>query len=645
MPDAVGTTHHLKIGDQLLLLYPNSYQKFAAPVFGARFSSGSPDYSNLSQWQHWPQECWIGGIGQETWDDDAMYDSGVGVDTTQHGVITLARDLGKGGTNYGVGGDTNRKRKFFFWDNKLHVANVGAATNGDIWRYATGTNTWTQWATFTGQDIGEVAKFSSDLYVATDSNFIKKFNGGAWSNVNKPTNRTHLTPQMMYPYRERLYCGFGRFIYRLKPNDTWDGTTEFFDGHGIDYYVSADYYNGFVWFLSNNGHIVRTDGDTVYDVFAWDGQTRGVSLKAYDGKLFVFTHEWTDADDDVGEGVIYQFGGSAVTELKRWGRNGRATSPGRATVANRKLFYGASDLLGLAETKRGFGIAAYDSVEDAHSIFASNRDNVTYADALGSGKSWQVDDIAYFGGYLWCSTRGHGLFRTKLETRDVSRYLATYDTTAAGAAAHAENAGWFISSDFDAGTPGLRKLWHTITVHVDLPNANCSVRVSYSIDGGITWVYLGTHTGDGVNTRFSNPLFLENIQSPRLKYKLQLEGTGTRTPQVRGVVVSFLPEPEPNWQWRMTVALAENIEKLDGVVVQQDIQEIREELEGYYRSQELIYFQDIDGTEWTNTGTPRRPGVRMSNYVFNAPYIGPTSEGPIEGTIQLELIEAVESYT
>jgi hypothetical protein len=266
---------------------------------------------------------------------------------------------------------------------------------------------------------------------------------------------------------------------------------------------------------------------------------------------------------------------------------------------------------------------------------------VTYADSLGNAKSWQVDDIAYFGGHLWCSTRGHGLFKTKLMTRDVERYLATYDTTAAGAASHAENAGWLISSDFDAGTPGLRKLWHSIVLHVDLPNASCSVRVSYSLDGGITWVYHSTVTGDGVTTRRAETLYLENVQGPRFKYKLQLEGTGSRTPQVRGVVVSFLPEPEPNWQWRMTVVLAENVELLDGTVVQQDIQQMREDLSNMYRSQELIYFQDIDGTEWTATG---QPGVRMSNYTFNAPFIDSTDAGPIEGTIQIELIEAVQSY-
>ena len=48
----VGTTHHISLGGHYYLLKPASYQKRVAPQFGARFTTGDPDYNNLSFWQH-----------------------------------------------------------------------------------------------------------------------------------------------------------------------------------------------------------------------------------------------------------------------------------------------------------------------------------------------------------------------------------------------------------------------------------------------------------------------------------------------------------------------------------------------------------------------------------------------------------------
>lgn len=636
----VGITHHVKVGAHHLLVMPNSYQKRAAPTFGARFATGDPDYQNLSMWQHWVQHCWVGGQGQDDWDDDAMFDTSVGVDSTNHEVLLLARDLGRGTSGWTVGGDVDRERRLFAYGGWLYAINVSGVDDTTIYRYTSSTDTWAAWVIITGRTSGAVEAFDSDLYVGTSSSSLKKYDGGAWTNISKPGSLTD-TPKAMRNFRERLYVGFGRHLWRLKADDTWDGSTEFFDGQGIDEYVSMEYNLGFLYLLSKNGHIVRTDGNTAFDMFQFDGQVRGVGLKSYDGKLFATTFEWGN-DEALGEGVIYQVSGSAVTELKRWGRIGRATTPGRPIVAGRKMFYGASDLFGNSTLKPGFGVAVYDAGEDAHSIWASNRDAVSYPDAGGLGKRYQVDDLIYFGGQIVCSTRGHGLFRTTMKFRDVSRYTATFDTTAAGAASGSDNAGWITSSDYDAGTPGLRKLWRKLVLHVDLPTADTSVRVSYSLDGGENWVYMGTATKTTAATRYIKSFFLQNIEGARFKYKLQLDTTdSTRSPAVRGVVVSYLPQPEPNWLWSFTAVIAEDIITLDGDEATQDVDAVREYLENAFRAQDLVYFRDIDGVQWTNTGAP---GVLIRDIVTSIPYVGPASDGPLEGTIQLQLIEAVESY-
>ena len=185
-----------------------------------------------------------------------------------------------------------------------------------------------------------------------------------------------------------------------------------------------------------------------------------MSLRSYDGKLFVGTFEYTEADG-TGFGVLYQFTGAAVTELKRWGRVGRATTIGQMTLYGRRLYYGASGLFGV---RPGFGIACYDSVEDGHSIFAINDDVTTNPDTSGIGTSWCVDDVVVFGGKMFCYVRGYGAFFTEDSFKDVEQNRAQFTTSTLG--------GTITSSLYDGGTPGLQKMWRRVSVWATPPGGD-----------------------------------------------------------------------------------------------------------------------------------------------------------------------------
>lgn len=270
MVDAVGTTHHIKLGDHFLILEQGSYRKSPAPTFGARYTTGDPGYSNLSQWQHWVQSCWVGGMGAPDWIDDAMFDQGVGADSSNHEVLLLARDMGKGASGWGVGGDSNRQRRFAIHLGVLYCLNVSGSDDAVLYKYTASTDTWASFKTWSGRTAGSIASFDGELWVGLNGANIQRYNGTTWSTVAKPDSLTD-TPKMMYAFRERLYVGFGRKIYRLKPNNTWDGSEVFFDGVGVDTYIAATYHLGFLYFLSANGHVVRTDGNVTFDIWQWDG--------------------------------------------------------------------------------------------------------------------------------------------------------------------------------------------------------------------------------------------------------------------------------------------------------------------------------------------------------------------------------------
>jgi hypothetical protein len=636
----VGLTHHLKLGTEYLMVRPNTYQKRPAPTFGARIASGDSDYNNLSIWQHWVQKCWIGGMGADEWIDDAMYDATVGTDTTVHEEMRLSRRLVPSGTGSTLGGATDVIGfKFETFNDVLYcMVMTTGSTASRLYSYTPSTGAWASvslpggtfllraMASFDGQLlIGGVDGGAAKLYCTTAP--------GSWTSVVNPAGVTNGISSMR-AYNSKLYVAYGAQIWRLKSlsaptvvASTWDGTTVFYTANGSsssNYIQAMETHLGFLYMLSQNGHLHRSDGNNTFDIWSWDGQTAGVSLRSYDGRLFVGTYEYSDTPE-IGYGVLYQFTGSAVTELKRWGRAGKATTIGQMTVYNRRLFYGASSLFGV---RGGFGIASYDSIEDGHTIWAIQDDVATYPDGSGVGIAWIVDDLIVFGGKLICAVRGHGVFSTESSFKDVAQGRARYTTSAQG--------GELISSLYDAGTPGMMKLWSHVTLYMGLPTSGQSFTFSYSLDGGATWVALATQVGPSTgDNRYVFPL--DNKRSTRFKWKVNMRTNDeTATPVLRGVVVAYLPQPEPGWLWSFTVPIADQWELLDGSLEDKDVNALTAYLEGLFRGQSLVQFTDVDGVVWAPDG----PGVLL----YDITIVHYDIESPREGDIRIVLLETVEDY-
>lgn len=635
----VGTTHHLKLGDQYLMVRPNSYQKVPAPTFGARISSGDPDYNNLSIWQHWVQKCWIGGMGADEWIDDAMYDAGVGVDTTVHEEMRLSRVLAPSGTGYGLGSNTDVVgHRFIVYKNLLYCLRMTTgATASRLYVYTAATQGWAQVSlpagTFLARSIGV---FDGKLLVAGANSGTKLYlatTPGTWTTVTNPAGVTG-TIYAMRQFNGKFYVAYGDQVWRMKDADyptdiakTWDGTTVFYKAtanSGSNYIQTMETHLGFLYMLSQNGHLHRTDGNNTFDIWSWDGQTAGVSLRSYDGKLYVGTYEYAETAE-IGYGVLYQFTGAAVTELKRWGRADKATTIGQMVVWARKLYYGASSLFGV---RSGFGVACYDAIEDGHTIYAMQDDATTYADASGVGTAWIVDDLFVFGGKLLIAVRGYGVFQTSLSFKDIQQGLARYTTSTAG--------GEIISSLYDAGTPGMMKMWSRITVYATLPSSATSFVFSYSLDGGATYTALSSTAGpSAADSQYV--FYLENKRSTRFKWKIVMKTTGdTVTPVIRGVVVAYLPQPEPGWMWHFTIPVSDKWELLDETIEVKSTNALIAYIEGLFRSQVQVAFTDIDGVQWTTTG----PGV----IVYDLSSVHYDIESPREGDLRITLLETVEGY-
>lgn len=637
----VGGTHHVKLGTQYYLLRPGpvGYRKRHAQMFGARFTTGDPDYNNLSAWQHWVQRCWVGGFGAVEWTDDSMFDEGAGVDTTQHEVVLLARDLVRAGATNGDMDGEAYVRQFIVFESKLFCLSYGSgATPSKLWRWS--VDDWILTKTFTNPARG-MTVFAGKLFVGDYGADLSYMNSDyTFVGITKPAAVVLATPFALMPFNGKLYVAMGNEIWRLKDNLTWDGATAFYKAVSVDRIDHMEKHLGFLYMASRNGHILRTDGNNTFDMWEFDPGLIIVAMRSFDGRLFLGVNEPLTGTT-AQEAVIYQFSGAAVTELKRWGKEGVDLTTGRMRVHGGRLYFGAGSLLGMGN---GFGIAAYDPREDAYHMWSTNRDITTWT-AGTENISWSVDDVIWYGGYMFCSVRGHGVFRTRLTYRDASRALATYDTTAAGGSPEAPNGGWFTSSDFDGGTPGLLKLWNAITIEADIPDTSCSLYIEYSTNGGVTWVDQGSVTKATAATRYIKSYAIgdgNDVRASRFKYRIWLRTTNTAySPQLRSVSVRYMPIPEPNWVWDLTLILSDSQTLLDGTTEAPDNVTKLAALRTAFRNQTLLAFTEPDGTRWSSTGGN---GVLIMSMEEMLPHIGPTSAGALEHEVRLSLMEIVETY-
>lgn len=663
MADGVGTTHQVRIGAHHYLVKPGSYRKRQAPLFGPRFTTGDPDWNNLSMWQHWVQRTWIGGFDASEWQDEAMFDKSAGVDTSYHDVLLLARDIGpdnatrSGVQNWdledGPSGSTYI-REFFTWNGQDNAGRSDlyclaySTTGGYLYRFRQSDTTWVQVKNF-AHPVRSWCYHRRRIYFGdTGSNLnIMAGNPGSetFSTVARPAGTdTNYAPYAMYSFRDKMYVAFLNLIWRMDKDGNWDGSTVFYEAPGVDYITDMEEHLGFLYMASHNGHILRTDGNNTFDMWTMEPGSDITNIRSFDGRLFIAVRDPLEGTN-ASEAVLYQFSGSAVTELKRFGKIGVESSLGRMRTVGGRMFFGAPSLFGFQD---GFGIAMYDAVEDSYHVFAVNRDTADYA-AGAENTGWIVDDVIWHKGFLYCSVRGHGIFRVRYVVRDVETLQARYNTAPTPGTSSSKNGGWIESSEFDAGTPGLQKLWNAIILDVDLPSTDTTIYVEHSLDGGASWETGTELTKTGTARRYQKIIRLEKsnggVYSTTFKYRLTLRTDDqTRSPAVRGVIVRYLPVPEPNWVWDMTLVLSDTQELLDGTIQTPNNVTKLSALEDAFRDQQLVFFIDTDGTRWARNGAGDYPGVLIQNLDERVPIITASADGDIEREINISLIEAIENY-
>ena len=329
----------------------------------------------------------------DEWVDDAMFHEAVGLDTTVHEKFTLSRQLKRGsGAGWTIGGKTEVKyNRFFVGNGYLYcmVSRDSPTDTGDsrLYKYEPDRGVRGPAVTMPGSSffVRAMAWFDGKLFIGgrqTSGTDVARLYWTddlpgditpTWHTVSNPAGITdygghrdaRLQHQVVRRLRQLHLAVEGRRRHLGRRHGLLQDQPELREQRTSS---AMEVHLGFLYMLSANGHLHRTDGNNTFDIWSWDGNTTGVSLRSYDGKLFVGTYEWTDTPTSA---TACSTSSRAPRSLNSSGgaTPGKATTIGRMTTYARKLYYGASSLLGV---RGGFGIAVYDAVEDAHSIFAIN---------------------------------------------------------------------------------------------------------------------------------------------------------------------------------------------------------------------------------------------------------------------------------
>jgi hypothetical protein len=114
----------------------------------------------------------------------------------------------------------------------------------------------------------------------------------------------------------------------------------------------------------------------------------------------------------------------------------------------------------------------------------------------------------------------------------------------------------------------------------------------------------------------------------RLQYRVTLSSTlAGKTPTLLSVVASYLPVPEPNWQWELYSVLSDRQELSTGELVDRDVKSLIQSLEQTFRAVGgFTQFIDVDGQMWQ---------VLMTDFYEDVA----TMRSPWESGIRLVLVE------
>lgn len=150
--------------------------------------------------------------------------------------------------------------------------------------------------------------------------------------------------------------------------------------------------------------------------------------------------------------------------------------------------------------------------------------------------------------------------------------------------------------------PAIDKLLNSVTLIFNELNANESIKIQYSIDNRSTWVTIGSVTtaeGSNIKRVFNIP---GSVIFNKIWFKIFLNtttgaGSGTTTPVLKDLIMSFLPMPDYKSQWKLMLNFSDGVKLLNKQREEYEGNELNAKLWNEKLTKQKVIFEDIDYIE------------------------------------------------
>lgn len=561
------------------------YRVTQAPLYNARFGQGDRSYSDFSFWWFWAQTSFLGYKQDKVWEDDGFFYESEGVDvSSDNGAVRLS---------YKQNGTGSVAKTIIMSDG----GNAGSATvlvgrnTTDAKMLAIGTDGSTIWQdTATGAnekilcsaELGDGEMYIGCKTVGSGASMLKKGSGSSFADVGTHSAGGGIYQIVPYNAGDSLYLftlSAGIYVYSRSAGTFTQKKTSY------PYGLSA---SALPFGSTPHGKYCWLIGDRIYFTLQ-EGSLKKTQLWAYDigDDVYVLINSF-----EAGESPqrIIEFNGSLYL-----------FDPGGFTYRLRVLKYNPNvgSLERLIEIGRDGGTTALvaNPTKDAKGIY------FVVDDGTSDYQAWRMDvDENFSSGISPPVTHsaavdlifvgGNGAFVWSKDGQSGVNGIAADDQLPQN---DYQTLGYFKTSIFDGTIPAMDKLFNDVIINFSALRSGESIQASYSIDGGVNFVTLGTadYSVDGAISSKLFP-FGNAVVSKKMMLRFRLLGDGSTTPQFNDYSVRYVPSPNCTKQWDLRINAGDDVRRLNGALVNKVARELKGLIESSWWTKSVLDFQDLD---------------------------------------------------
>jgi len=588
-------SNRLKIDNQEYTIREGTYTKKKIEPTISRFGVGDLALSDLTRWNFFSQSLWHGGASEKflSVDDVTKFMSSENVDVYDEiGSIKLARSLDVSASLTGFTAPVMTN----FYDGGQYRTFIGnaAVIAGNpamqLYRYTGGVAALS--AAYVDASAGQIHALQ-EYAIGNNYALMMGTNGGAGGNSG----------------RLKEYTAFDTVANVTAFNESWTpqsmvqvDNTLYILGTDLMSYV----FNGAVTSLKTNIELTGTKNQNSCEV---NGDIYWIGSKNGRGRLWKYTISTDtsiivkDFKDELEPEFCINYNNKVVFGGKNWQTLAASIwewDPLNQTMTNIKKFANTDDEDNATNARVHKGICYIGINGDAgpkQYIWAY--DGVSFSNFLTQAK--QISTIGFLGDRMVSVGAGNAF---KSSTNPNSHQAS----------------GVLDSSKIDFGLFGVDKYIGGITVEHEPLAANETASIKARIDSNVAFsgiTQLGYNSSVG-STSFDVELLSSNI-GKKLEYQIKLKGVeaATTTPKINDVVMRYLLNPTPKFEWTFDLLL---IDEIDNQRRKWTAEQLTEKLTESFDDL-IVELIDIDGVSYSvkKDGTADR-GIIFDGLELLGPY-------------------------